>query len=117
MVEPGVQRRRLPVAFDLLEFVKSLVKGVISIRMAALLAVAVGAVIGGLAVVSAEVRADVEARALVKQLGADHFAVREAASKRLRELGVKALPAIKAGMADPDPEVARRSAAIRAGIT
>jgi hypothetical protein len=60
---------------------------------------------------------DAEVQALVKQLGADGFADREAAEKRLRELGVKALPAIKAAMADPDLEVARRSARIRAAIT
>lgn len=59
---------------------------------------------------------DGEISALVKRLGAGRFADREAAEKRLRELGVKALPAIKNGMVDPDIEVARRSAAVRAAI-
>ena len=93
-------------------------KGVISFRIPAMLAVAV--LVGGLAVLSGGEGAhpsDAEVRALVKQLGADRFADREAAEKRLRELGVKALPAIKAGMADPDPEVARRSAAVQAAVT
>lgn len=95
-------------------------KGVISFRIPPLLAVAVGVLVGGLAVVSGGEGAnppDAEIRALVKQLGADRFADRETAEQRLRELGVKALPAIKAGMADPDSEVARRSAAVRAAVT
>jgi RNA polymerase sigma factor (sigma-70 family) len=50
------------------------------------------------------------AEALVKQLGSDEFAEREAAGKKLRSLGLAALPAIRAGMKDPDLEIARRCA-------
>jgi RNA polymerase sigma factor (sigma-70 family) len=46
--------------------------------------------------------------ALVKQLGSDEFAEREAAGKKLRSLGLAALPAIRAGMKDPDLEIRRR---------
>ena len=92
------------------------------------LAVAVGVLVagvGGLAMVSGGAGANPQplARAaddpakLVKQLGSANFAEREAAEKKLRELGVKALPAIKSGLADADPEVARRSAEVRAAIT
>jgi hypothetical protein len=91
-----------------------------SFRIPALLGVAAVALLDGLVGVSAAAGAnpsDAELRALVKQLGAARFADREAADKRLRELGVKALPAIKAGMANPNLEVARRCAAIRAAIT
>jgi hypothetical protein len=96
--------------------------GLISFRALALLAVVALLIAGmeGVAALSAGEGADpadAEIRALVKQLGHSRFAEREAAGKRLRELGVKALPAIKAGITDPDLEVARRSAAIRAVIT
>jgi hypothetical protein len=78
----------------------------------------VGLLIVGFAQVAAwEGPPDAEIRALVKQLGHSRFAEREAAEKRLRELGVKALPAIRAGMADADLEVARRATAVRAAIT
>jgi len=95
-------------------------RGAISFLIPALLMVAAGALLDGRAGVSGGAGAhppDAEARALVKQLGADRFADRKAADKRLRELGAKALPALKAGMADPDLEVARRSAVIRTAIT
>ena len=55
---------------------------------------------------------DPEVEKLVKQLGSPQFAEREDAEKKLKALGVKAKAAVKAGMADPDPEVAARSAAI-----
>ena len=48
--------------------------------------------------------------ALVKRLGADEFAAREAAAKALRALGAKAVPALAAAARDPNPEVARRAA-------
>ena len=92
-------------------------------RIAALLAVVVGVLVagvGGLAVLFGGEGAnptDAEVRALVKKLGSNRYADRATAQKRLRELGVKALPAIKAGMADPDPEVAQRSATVRAAVT
>ena len=47
--------------------------------------------------------------ALVQQLGDPDFATREAAGDKLHKLGVKALPALKAALSDPDPEIARRS--------
>jgi hypothetical protein len=95
-------------------------KAAISLCIPALLGVAAVAMLDGSAGASTAAGADpsdAEVRALVKQLGADRFADRAAADKRLRELGVKALPAIKAGMANPHLEVARRCAAIRAAIT
>jgi hypothetical protein len=94
-----------------------------SFRTSAFLAIVVGMMapgIGRLAVLCGGVGTnltDAEVWALVKQLGSDRFADRELAEKRLRELGVKAQPAIKTGMADPDPEVARRSTAVQAAIT
>jgi RNA polymerase sigma factor (sigma-70 family) len=52
---------------------------------------------------------DPEAAKLVKQLGDADFATREAAGKKLRDLGTKAKPALQAGARDPNPEVARRA--------
>src|SRR5262245_36990260 len=49
-----------------------------------------------------------DAAALVQQLGSKSFSEREAAEKKLRELGPAALPAIKAGMTSPDAEIAQR---------
>jgi hypothetical protein len=94
-------------------------KGVVFFRALGLLAVAIAVLATGLgaSVGMGANPTDAEVRALVKQLGGDRFASREMAAKQLRELGVRALPAIKAGMADPDPEVARRSAVVRAAIT
>jgi hypothetical protein len=48
--------------------------------------------------------------ALVEQLGSADFAEREAAQKELRKLGLKAEPAIKAGVKSEDPEVRERCA-------
>jgi RNA polymerase sigma factor (sigma-70 family) len=56
---------------------------------------------------------DPEAEKLVKQLGSPAFADREAAEKRLKELGPKALPALASGAESADAEVARRAAAVR----
>jgi hypothetical protein len=50
---------------------------------------------------------------LVRQLGSPAFADREAAEQKLRSLGAKAKPAVLAGLASPDPEIARRCAAVR----
>lgn len=52
------------------------------------------------------------ADALVRKLGDPEFAEREAAEQRLRALGAKALPAVRAGAASDDPEVARRCQAL-----
>ena len=57
-----------------------------------------------------------EAEGLVKQLGSPTFADREAADRKLRDLGVKAKPAVKAAMTNPDPETARRAVSIWAAI-
>lgn len=54
----------------------------------------------------------IPAEALVKQLGAGLFADREAAQKRLRSMGLEALPALQAGLKSADTEVARRSQTI-----
>src|SRR5215213_1353685 len=45
---------------------------------------------------------------LVAQLAAPGFADREAAGRKLRALGVQALPAVTAGCASPDAEVGGR---------
>jgi hypothetical protein len=46
---------------------------------------------------------------LVKDLGAADYAAREAADKRLSELGRLAVPALKAALKSPDVEVQRRA--------
>src|SRR5260370_10704878 len=46
---------------------------------------------------------------LVEQLGAPEFVDREAAAKKLRAIGVTAIPALQAGTRDPSPEVRKRS--------
>jgi RNA polymerase sigma factor (sigma-70 family) len=53
---------------------------------------------------------------LVEQLGSDEFAVREAAHKELRKLGLKAEAALRAGLKSEDPEVRARCAKILAEI-
>ena len=50
--------------------------------------------------------------ALVKQLGSPQFAEREAAEKQLRAMGLPAKPALLAGAASADREVAARSLAM-----
>jgi RNA polymerase sigma factor (sigma-70 family) len=52
---------------------------------------------------------DDPAASLVRLLGDRDFKTREDAAKKLRAVGVKALPALQAGTRDPDPEVAKRS--------
>ena len=54
-----------------------------------------------------EPKADPVAAKLVVQLGATEFADREAAQKALRELGMKAQPALRAGLRSDNPEVRR----------
>jgi RNA polymerase sigma factor (sigma-70 family) len=53
---------------------------------------------------------DVRASQLVRQLGSSSFAAREDAARRLRQMGLKALPVIRAGQRDSDREIARRCA-------
>ncbi len=48
--------------------------------------------------------------ALVAQLGDPHFQTRQAAGKKLLDLGERALPALEAGLASDTPEIARRCA-------
>jgi hypothetical protein len=50
-----------------------------------------------------------EARKLVGQLGDDSFSVREAASKRLMEIGRPAVPALREGLKNDDPEIRLRA--------
>jgi hypothetical protein len=49
-----------------------------------------------------------EASVLVRWLGSRHFKDREAASRQLLRLGRPALPAVRAGLTDPDAEIRRR---------
>lgn len=59
----------------------------------------------------AEPTTEAVARRLVRQLGSESFQERETASKALRSLGEKALPALKhAAASSPDAEVRRRAA-------
>ena len=53
---------------------------------------------------------------LVKQLGSRDFAQREAAEKKLKAIGPKALPALRAGLKSDLPEVAQRSESVIAAI-
>jgi hypothetical protein len=53
-----------------------------------------------------------QAMALVKQLGSPRFAVREAASKKLLEMGMVAMPALDAGAKANDEEIRTRSQAL-----
>jgi RNA polymerase sigma factor (sigma-70 family) len=59
-----------------------------------------------------EPRPDPVAVKLVEQLGAAEFADREDAEKKLKELGVKANPALRAGLKSESPEVVRRCRAV-----
>src|SRR4029079_6003769 len=54
-------------------------------------------------------KSDSAVEKLVMQLGDADFKLREDASKKLRDLGVKAIPALQAGTRDTSPEVSRRS--------
>jgi hypothetical protein len=53
-------------------------------------------------------KADTEGDRLLRRLGSDSYAEREEAAERLRGLGERAAPLLKAGRFDPDPEVAAR---------
>jgi hypothetical protein len=53
-----------------------------------------------------------DAAKLVEQLGAEDFAAREAAEKKLKELGARAKPAVQAGLRSESPEIARRCRAV-----
>lgn len=55
-----------------------------------------------------------DAAALVRQLGADEFDIRESASKKLIDMGDAAVPALEKAAADPDadPEVQTRAQTI-----
>jgi hypothetical protein len=53
-----------------------------------------------------------EIKKLIRQLGDDEFARREAASKRLKAIGKPALKALKVAAANPDPEIAARAQGI-----
>jgi hypothetical protein len=53
----------------------------------------------------------------IKGLGAETFADREAASSRLAEIGMPALPALQVASKNPDPEVSKRAKIILQTIT
>jgi WD40 repeat protein len=60
---------------------------------------------------------DPEIRTLVRRLGDDSFATREAAMRRLRELGVKAVSALRRALAEnPSAEFKRRIEELLTGI-
>jgi hypothetical protein len=67
---------------------------------------------GAAAPPSAGAKPDAEAQRLVRQLGSESFAEREAAQKALTNMGARAAAAVRARMGDADLEVARRCAAI-----
>jgi hypothetical protein len=52
------------------------------------------------------------AHQLVRQLGHDDFRVREAATKRLKDMGKTAMPALREALSSPDPEVCSRADAL-----
>jgi HEAT repeat protein len=54
---------------------------------------------------------------LIKQLGDDAFAQREAASKELDALGEPALPALREAVSSPDAEIRRRAKTLVRSIT
>src|SRR5690349_13024428 len=53
--------------------------------------------------------ADDEVGRLIGQLGSEDYVPREAASRRLEDIGEPALPALRQALASPDPEVRRRA--------
>lgn len=57
----------------------------------------------------AEPTTEAETARMVRQLGAPSFAEREAATRALRSLGEKALPALRRASASSDPEARRRA--------
>jgi RNA polymerase sigma factor (sigma-70 family) len=59
-----------------------------------------------------EAKPDAEAQKLVGQLGSPSYAKRQAAQKALTSMGARAAGAVRAGMGDADPEVAKRCATI-----
>jgi RNA polymerase sigma factor (sigma-70 family) len=59
-----------------------------------------------------DVKPDREAEKLVRQLGSESFAEREAAQKALTNMGARAAASVRAKMGDADLEVARRCARI-----
>lgn len=58
-----------------------------------------------------------DAPALVRQLGSDEFAEREAASRKLAALGQAAVDALRHGLKSDDPEVRSRAARLLQSIT
>jgi hypothetical protein len=57
-----------------------------------------------------------EAAELVKKLSSDKFIERESAEKALRAIGIKAIPALKAGFKNESPEVVQRCEKVLAAI-
>jgi hypothetical protein len=58
---------------------------------------------------AAEKSTDAEVAKLIKQLGSDEFAVREAATESLDKIGLPALPALRKAAKDGDAEISRRA--------
>jgi RNA polymerase sigma factor (sigma-70 family) len=63
-----------------------------------------------------EPKKDPQAERLVKQLGSPEFAEREAAEKRLREMGIAVLAAVRAGLKSESPEVVQRCERVLAQV-
>jgi hypothetical protein len=59
-----------------------------------------------------DAKPEAEDTKLVRQLGNQNFAKRQAAERALTDLGARAAAAVRAGMGDADPEVAKRCAAL-----
>src|SRR5579862_3130622 len=57
-----------------------------------------------------------EMDALIQQLGADDFHIREKASAKLEAMGKDAIPALKEAKKSPDPEIHTRAEAILSRI-
>lgn len=64
--------------------------------------------VGLFALASVALGQELKPAALVERLGDRDFRTREAAGKKLLDLGERALPALEAGLNSPVPEVARR---------
>src|SRR5579884_2799770 len=56
------------------------------------------------------------ARRLLRECGSEEFADRERATARLAELGPMARPLLREALHDPDPEIARRAAAVLSDV-
>lgn len=60
---------------------------------------------------------DAEIARLIRQLGSDRWREREAATDRLIEIGLPAMPAVRKAILDPDPEISFRAMSICRRLT